>query len=202
VLRDESLGGELSVQRRIIMQKVKASAGRSFLFVLVTAMMGASCGDQSSDVTCADYFKTADSVLVDKGNGVVQDTTTDLQWYRCNAGQNYVNGECKNEALNLNFDATANAVQEISTKQTPQATEISWRMPTQNEYASLTDVPCNSPMIDVTAFPAAQSETFYWSSSEGKNDDFACGTRFADGRQLCQISKSSVNPTMLVSGGD
>ena len=184
------------------MQKVKASTERSFLFVLVTAMMGASCGDRSLDVACANYFKTADSVLVDKGNGVVHDTVTDLQWYRCNAGQNFVDGECKNEALNLNFDATANAVQEISTEQTLQATEISWRMPTQDEYASLTDVPCNSPMIDVTAFPAAQSATFYWSRSEGKNDDFACGTRFADGRQLCQISKSSVNPTMLVSGGD
>ena len=63
---------------------------------------------------------------------------TDLHWYRCNAGQRYVDGECKDEALNLNFDATVVAVQE-SAAPISQTPDMSWRIPTQEEYATLTD---------------------------------------------------------------
>ena len=184
------------------MPKINTRKRRSAILILVTACVSASCGGDSIDITCAEYFKAAMSTLQDQGNGVVHDTATDLHWYRCNAGQSFVDGECKDEALNLNFDATVVAVQDLTAAPISQTPDMSWRMPTQEEYATLTDVPCHSPMINVVAFPDAQSETFYWSSSEGKNDDFACGTRLKDGRQLCQISRSSVNPTMLVASVD
>lgn len=166
------------------------------------AVFATACSDQSIDLTCAEHFATEASSFNDLGSGVVHDTANNLHWYQCNAGQRYANGECIGDALNIDFNASAIAVGDlVAAENLPP--NLDWRMPTQDEYAMLTDVPCHSPMVDVSVFPDVKPDTFYWSGSDSKNADFACGTRLRDGRQQCRISRSSFNPTMLVaSGGD
>ncbi|MED5340906.1 MAG: DUF1566 domain-containing protein [Pseudomonadota bacterium] len=177
---------------------VKGKLRATFL-ILTTTWLCAACGDGSLDITCTEYFKTTPSSLKTLSNGIVHDTTSNLYWYRCNAGQRYVDGKCKDDPLNLSFDATNTALKNLPEVSSPQVPDLDWRIPTQEEYTTLTAVPCHSPKIDVVAFPDAKSNTFYWSSSDGRNEDFACGTRLRDGVQFCQISPSSTNPTLLVA---
>jgi hypothetical protein len=46
------------------------------------------------------------------------------------------------------------------------------------------------------------AETYYWSSTEGKNDTYACATRLKDGLRTCQTKKTTLNPTLLVANAD
>ena len=78
---------------------------RATFLILTTTWLCAACGDGSLDITCTEYFKTTPSSLKTLSNGIVHDTTSNLYWYRCNAGQRYVDGECKDDPLNLSFDA-------------------------------------------------------------------------------------------------
>ena len=78
----------------------------------------------------------------------------------------FVDGECKT-TLNLNFDATVVAVQDLTAAPISQTPDMSWRMPAQRNTPTHQRA-CHSPMINVVAFPDARSETFCWSSSQAK----------------------------------
>ena len=177
----------------------------------VAALLG--CGDGAVDVTCSEYFADTPTRLTEKAPGVVHDADTNLLWFQCNLGQTYVDGACVGQPSNVNFDATLatldtlsadGAARLVETKSNESnnpiaASELTWRMPTEAEYDSLTDVPCHSPKMDVTSFLDIRTDTYYWSSSEGRNDTYACATRLNDGLRTCQIKKTSVNPTLLVA---
>ena len=47
------------------MPKINTGKRRSAILILVTACVGASCGDGSLDITCAEYFKATMSTLQD-----------------------------------------------------------------------------------------------------------------------------------------
>ena len=173
---------------------------RCTFVIAVMAVFASACSDQSVDLTCAEHFATGTSSLSKLGNGVAYDPGNNLHWYQCNAGQQYKNQKCTGDALNVSFNAATIAVGDLVAEE-KLPPNLNWRMPTQDEYATLTDVPCHSPMVDVGVFPDVKPETFYWSGSDSNNADFACGTRLKDGRQQCRISRSSFNPTMLVAAG-
>ena len=177
----------------------------------VGALLG--CGNEAVDITCSKYFADTPTRLTEKAPGVVHDAETNLLWFQCNLGQTYVDGACVGQPLNVDFDATLATLDALSqdgaaslveTKNNPSdnqwaASELTWRMPTEGEYDSLTDVPCHSPKIDVTSFLDIRTDTYYWSSSQGRNDSYACATRLNDGLRTCQTKKTSVNPTLLVA---
>ena len=177
----------------------------------VGALLG--CGDEAADITCSKYFADTPTRLTEKAPGIVHDAATNLLWFQCNLGQTYVDGTCVGQPLNVDFDATLATLDALSqdgaaslveTKNNQSdnqwaASELTWRMPTEGEYDSLTDVPCHSPKIDVTSFLDVRTDTYYWSSSQGRNDSYACATRLNDGLRTCQTKKTSVNPTLLVA---
>lgn len=178
--------------------------------VLVAALTG--CGDDTVDLSCSDYFAKTPTRLTEKAPGVLHDPDTDLLWFRCNLGQTYVDGNCVGQALNDDFAAILANLDALSkddsmflvsntTDRSPQldASDINWRMPTEAEYDSLTDVPCHSPKVDVTSFLDIKTDTYYWSSSEGRNKTYACATRLKDGLRTCQTKKTNRNPTLLVA---
>ena len=186
---------------------------RTWLATTLTVGALLGCGNEAVDITCSKYFADTPTRLTEKAPGVVQDAETNLLWFQCNLGQTYVDGACVGQPLNVDFDATMATLDALSqdgaaslveTKNNPSdnqwaASELTWRMPTEGEYDSLTDVPCHSPKIDVTSFLDIRTDTYYWSSSQGRNDSYACATRLNDGLRTCQTKKTSVNPTLLVA---
>ena len=178
--------------------------------VLAAALTG--CGDDTVDLACSDYFTTTASQLTEKAPGILHDPETDLLWFRCNLGQTYVDGNCVGEALDSDFASILADLEALSKDDSIvlvsntadrsgklDASDINWRVPTEGEYDSLTDVPCHSPKVDVTAFLDIKTDTYYWSSSEGKNETYACATRLNDGLRTCQTKKTNRNPTLLVA---
>jgi hypothetical protein len=191
---------------------------RKYLVVTLAIFVISGCGSADVDISCSEYFAEAPSAYQEKAPGILHDPETDLLWFRCNLGQRYENGRCVGDAANKNFAATLSDIAEISKDTSPTRdqnltpesrgpsglsfSEVNWRMPTESEYDSLTDVPCHSPKIDVTMFLDVRNDTYYWSSTEGKNDTYACATRLKDGLRTCQTKKTTLNPTLLVANAD
>ena len=173
------------------------------------------CGSETVDMPCSEYYAEAPSRLTEKAPGILHDPETNLLWFRCNLGQRYLNGSCVGKPSNKNFDSTLAELEQLTQvdssdnsakkRRAARGTEtldfyaISWRLPTEDEYDTITDVPCHSPKVDVSSFIDVKTDTYYWSSSQGRNDTYACATRLQDGLRTCQTKKTSVNPALLVA---
>ena len=180
--------------------------------ILIASIAG--CGQEQLDIACSIYFTENASSLTEQSPGIVLDSKTNLFWFRCNLGQSFRDGACVGAESNAPFEQTVASVASLSradpnivntsSRGSRNAEELTfsalnWRIPTEAEYDSLTDVPCHSPKVDVTSFLDIKTDTYYWSSSEGKNDTYACATRLKDGLRTCQTKKTNRNPTLLVA---
>ena len=119
---------------------------------------------------------------LDNADGTITDIVNELMWSRCSLGQNFVGGDCINNATNY-----------LTWKEALQAVEANdsyagygdWRIPNIKELGSLVERSCFGPAIDSGLFPSTPS-TPYWSNTfdskginagaEGLIIDFRDGT--------------------------
>ena len=93
--------------------------------------------------------------FVVRDDGTVLDSKTGLIWQRCPLGQS--GKQCGNgEAVLINW---ADALLEAS-----KANGQGWRLPNIRELASLVELQCGRPAINLTVFPN-QAVSHLWSSS-------------------------------------
>jgi len=90
------------------------------------------------------------------GTGTVFDTKTNRTWQRAapttggvNANGTYNWADAKTYCANLSLGTPASG----------------WRLPDVRELLSIVDLSEKSPAIDTTAFPATQTDTYFWSAS-------------------------------------
>ncbi len=126
------------------------------------------------------YQKGVDRLFVIGG-------TTGLLWQRCSAGQN-ADDACSGTAYTLNvYDADTYCKSlSIGGK--------TWRLPTISELSSLIEYGKSTrPLIDTTAFPNTQSDT-YWSSSSitGLYSPSYWYASFSDGRSIADGGSMSL----------
>ena len=171
------------------------------LAILVAIGFAGCASEEKIDVSCADYFtKMVSSDFTDLGDGLIQDSVTQLYWYRCPLGQSFEDGRCDGRILDADFETVQGIVKNFRPATIRRADGLgNWRLPTESEYKKLISVPCHSPGIDVTAFKNIDTETFYWSSDDSDRESFACGTHIGENRSICKISKKASNPTLIVS---
>ena len=98
----------------------------------------------------------------DHGDGTLTDRRTGLTWSRCSAGQSWQGGACTGNAAALDWEAAEAHVRAVN--EHGELFYADWRMPNLRELASISEVNCRDPRINLEAFPAT-AQGFYWSSS-------------------------------------
>lgn len=91
-------------------------------------------------------------------NGTVTDNETDLMWYVCSE-------EC-NTPTDYTWEEALNYVEEFNTH-IKFANYTDWRLPNIRELATLAELQCFRPAINITVFPNTLP-LHYWSSSPYK----------------------------------
>ena len=94
-------------------------------------------------------------------DGTARQAAAGLTWYRCNAGERFVNGACVGEALRVSHTEALQYAQDFSS-----ASGRAWRLPTVEEMRDLRQSSCHNPAIDTRVFPSARAD-HYWSAESG-----------------------------------
>ena len=102
---------------------------------------------------------TPDDVFVDKGDGTVIHRTTNLMWTNCLLGQS--GSDCTNGiAQTYTWQQALNAAQNAAV-----ADYNDWRLPNIKELASLVELACYDPAINLNLFPNTPPDSIVWTSS-------------------------------------
>jgi hypothetical protein len=99
----------------------------------------------------------------DNDDGTVTDTSTGLQWKRCAEGQSWngVTSTCEGGVALYTWQQALQIADNQSTDD--------WRLPNTKELASIVELACTEPAIDLIAFPGTPSKEGFWSSSPVAN---------------------------------
>ena len=127
----------------------------------------------------------AQAALFENDDGTVTDTVTNLIWDQCSQGQSGV--ACATGSATIMIWAAA-LTAAVTANTANYKGYSDWRVPSKNELESLVDITkATNPVIDLVAFPATPTSSFYWSSTTYTLDPsmawdvyFGTGSSFAD----------------------
>ncbi len=121
-----------------------------FLPLILILMLGAI----SSLHAACPSTPTVNRFSFNANGSEVTDSKTGLVWARCSAGQSWSGSGCVGAAAMHAHEQALQLAQDAS----------GWRLPNVKELASIADKGCQSPAIDVSAFPGNVQQV-YWTSS-------------------------------------
>ncbi|MDR7121203.1 DUF1566 domain-containing protein [Rheinheimera soli] len=95
-------------------------------------------------------------------DGTVLDTTTKLMWSRCLVGQSWDSSSrsCTGTAQQLDWSEAL-----LDAQRSTLAGYGTWRLPNAKEVLTLIERSCVDPAINLTAFPASNSENIWTSTT-------------------------------------
>ena len=162
------------------------------LLLGVAALSG--CERYSQKPQCGSFFEAGQLQgwkLEDAGTAIHPETG--LRWYRCNAGEKFLNSQCVGSPLELNFDQAKAYVAEVAA-----ASGKPWRLPTASEVESIKQTACTNPAINSQVFPTVLVEN-YWVSSKGPVGRMnACVFYSFSGNVSCLESADEPRPFWMV----
>ena len=162
--------------------------------VLGVAWALAACDRYVESTACADATQagaTGDFVVSD--DGVAQNRITGTRWFRCSAGQRYVGGVCRGQALEVSLDEALAYVEEFS-----DASGRRWRLPTLAEMDTLAAPKCENPYLNRNVFPDVLIANYWASNDAKKNFPLGCVTYTYNGNQHCRQHREEPGPFFLV----
>ena len=95
--------------------------------------------------------------------GLVTDKETGITWMRCALGQKWDGTTCAGTAKTYDWQNAMDEVKKINSSN--YGGHSDWRLPYIPELASIVERQCFDPRVNLTAFPATPSITF-WSGME------------------------------------
>lgn len=171
----------------------------AFSMVLLPAvLLAASFGAAQAAQTCNPNMSpsTPDSDFVDNGDGTVTHRKTGLMWSQCLLGQS-------------GNDCSADGPTAYNWQQALEAAAAStlagyndWRLPNIKELASILELACYAPTINLAFFPNDPG-SYVWSSSPAASyepEEDAWGLRFSNGSSFAGL-RSNLSYVRLVRGG-
>ncbi len=134
-------------------------------------------------------------------DGIVRHRSTRLEWMRCALGQQWNGASCVGGASLFTW---AQALQAAASSN--HGGFADWRLPSRSELASIVEVRCFSPAINVAAFPQTPSLGFVSASPHGELVDPAtAGTvwmvAFDDGDVIADQTSQSYHVRLVRGGG-
>lgn len=136
------------------------------------------CTNENNAVTAT---TPTDDFTISADGRTVTHTPTGLVWMRCSLGQSWDGSTCTGTATRYGWQAALAAVQSLNDNG-GYAGQSDWRLPNKNELASIVEERCWSPAINAAIFPGTISVSF-WSSSPNTYDaNYASSVNFLYGR--------------------
>ena len=122
-----------------------------WISTLAVAVMLSGCDFSRVSVSCTEHIEAGDmGRFEDRGNGIVFDPQTQLEWYRCAVGQRYTERGCVGAPVRLAWSEVDAYLDEIAEK-----SGDSWRVPTGGEFLALAESQCINPCSTPTLSPTA-----------------------------------------------
>lgn len=146
-------------------QLASSYRARLFQFLLVVLIPSMAAGPVLAAQVCEynSVIATAPANrFTDNGDGTVTDKVTDLQWKRCSEGQTWSGNTCTGSAATYAV-YTWQAVLQLADSAS-YAGHNDWRLPNIKELASIIELACYDPAIDLSVFPATDSGS-WWTST-------------------------------------
>lgn len=99
-------------------------------------------------------------------NGTVTDIVSGLTWMRCMVGQQWDGSQCIGKARRFSWGEakTAGSAPMLKANGGPNTSDVKWRLPRVNELASIVDIRCYSPRVNLDLFPATEAAP-YWTTN-------------------------------------
>lgn len=172
---------------------------KSFLSVTAVLLCSATAAAFANecDATRHDQSTPTDR-FTQNSNGTVTDIRTGLIWSRCSVGQTWTGANCAGQSTEMTWSNAKRAEQDANTAHF--ANESDWRIPAVPELASIVEIQCKHPRVNVEVFPATPSKRF-WSSMEKRGtDQFAYALDFGGGA-AGPMAKAEAGAVRLVRGG-
>ncbi|WP_233078325.1 DUF1566 domain-containing protein [Rheinheimera soli] len=112
-------------------------------------------------------------------DGTVLDTTTKLMWSRCLVGQSWDSSSrsCTGTAQQLDWPEAL-----TESKRSTLAGFSTWRLPNAKEVLTLIERSCVDPAINLTAFPASNSENMWTGTTVVNEPDRAWAIAMYSGK--------------------
>lgn len=134
-------------------------------------------------------------------DGVVTDQSTGLMWKRCSEGQQWNGDTCSGSPKEFDWKGAQKRAKDVNAGKVGHKYQFSdWRVPTQDELASLMADHCKEPAINTAIFPNTASSK-YWSSTPADVANNANYGYFKTGLVGGKTFKSSTLHVRLVRGG-
>jgi hypothetical protein len=166
-----------------------------FISLLITINVVLSgCDFSRVEISCNDHLANAGlGHFEDLQQGVIRDSETGLQWFRCSVGQRYTPRGCTGVPALLSLAEAQDYIVEISEKAGAQ-----WRLPNYTEFSSIVRKDCKNPAFNPNAFPNLMIEN-YWSLGAGANEGKACVVYTLNGARSCRvIDRDTPRPFLMV----
>ena len=156
-----------------------------------------SIGDSQAAQSCNSQIpqSTPTEDFIDHGDGTVTHKSTGLMWKRCEEGLSGLS--C---AIGTRISKDFPSALEYATTNNSYAGYNDWRLPNIKELASIVEVSCEDPSLNLTFFPNSRAD-YFWSSSPASGTS-AWRIRFAVGGSVYSAGKNYTYQIRLVRGGD
>ncbi|HEC20502.1 MAG TPA: DUF1566 domain-containing protein [Gammaproteobacteria bacterium] len=171
--------------------------------VIFTNVLSALCLAASSNLVfagrCPEHADREHvQVLDDDNNGTLTDIDSGLTWMRCSLGQQWKNHTCQGQATPFTWQAAQAAVKKLN-RLGGYAGFSDWRLPRLSELASIVDIHCKNPRINLQLFPNTPSAQYWSATNKAKMFDQAYVLDFAH-EGVRAKSKDEFSRVRLVRG--
>ena len=164
-----------------------------WISTLVIAVMLAGCDFSRVTVSCTEHIEAGDmGRFEDRGNGIVFDPQTQLEWYRCAVGQRYTERGCMGMPERLAWSEVDAYLDEIAEK-----SGDSWRVPTGGEFLALAQDQCINPSLNPNVFPNSLIDN-HWVMGEGVYAGEPCMVYTYRVTRSCRLFSEDLRPFFMV----